>query len=273
MFHIKVKNIEFYFKTQFIFHNGIVLVFFILFTELIIAQETFNPNKNDSLKTKTFKELSDLSEKAFQNNDSTLLGVYLNYHLKKAKIENNNLEIARAYHYFISWENFETDIKYSDSIIEITKHSDHEAYPTNGYLLKAHLFYYNSDFSKALDNFIIANNWAEKKRYKPLQIEATQGIAAIKNIWGLHEEALEIYRTNYSDIINTPNYITTHYDDYILLANDLALSYIRNHKPDSALAISEQAMKQTKEVKDELGYYDLGKEQMTSNFKILVIFT
>ena len=238
------------------------LIFFIFFLQLAISQET---NK-DSLKTKTFKELIDLSEIAYQKGDTTLLSTYRNYHLYKAKLEHNNLEIARAYNYFITWENFEIDIMYSDSIINVTKNSDHEAYPTNGYLLKANLYYYNSDFNKALDNFIIANKWAEKKQYKPLQTEATHGIAAIKNIWGLHEEALEIYRTNYSDIINTPNYITTHYDDYILLATDLSLSYIRNHKPDSALVILEQAMKQAELAKHESGYYDLGKVQATANY-------
>ena len=160
-------NLGLLFKTQFIFYKKVINLFFLLFMQFSSSQENNHSIKSDTLKTKTFHELSVLSEKAFQNNDATLLGIYRNYHLKKAKIENNNLEIARAYHYFIAWDNFETDIKYSDSIIEITKHIDHEAYPTNGYILKANLYYYNSDFNKALDNFIQLMRGQKKSTTNP----------------------------------------------------------------------------------------------------------
>jgi YesN/AraC family two-component response regulator len=93
-----------------------------------------------------------------------------------------------------------------------------------------------------------------------------QGIAAIKNVWGLHDEALEIYRANYNNLINIPDYQSTYYEDYIVLANNLSLSYIRNHIPDSALMVSEQAMKVTALSKDTLNYIDLVKVQATANY-------
>src|SRR5690606_37131425 len=172
------------------------------------------------------------------------LDIYRNYHLKKAKAEQNNLEIARAFYSFISWNDLDNDIRYCDSIINITINSKHEAYPTQGYLLKAKLYYYNSDFNKALDYYIIASKWADKNQFKPLQIEVELGVAAIKNVWGQHNDALNIYRKNYSDIIDAPNYLETNYDDYMLLATNLSLSYIRNNKPDSALVITKTAIKE-----------------------------
>jgi AraC-like DNA-binding protein len=232
----------------------------------IKSQERLHVVKTDSLKYKTYEQLNILSDKAIHNNKTTLLGIYRDYHLKKAKKEHNNLETARAYYSFIGWENIEQDIKYSDSIIEVTLESKHEAYPTNGYLIKAQLYYYSSDFNKALDNYIIAAEWANKKNYKPLQMEATLGIAAIKNVWGLHENALDIYRTIYSDIIKTPNYLETFYSDYILLANNLSLSYVRNNQPDSALVISRSAMKEALKKKDMPSYYELGKVHASANF-------
>lgn len=239
---------------------------FMMLPNSIKSQERLHVVKTDSLKYKTYEQLNILSDKAIHNNKTTLLGIYRDYHLKKAKKEHNNLETARAYYSFIGWENIEQDIKYSDSIIEVTLESKHEAYPTNGYLIKAQLYYYSSDFNKALDNYIIAAEWANKKNYKPLQMEATLGIAAIKNVWGLHENALDIYRTIYSDIIKTPNYLETFYSDYILLANNLSLSYVRNNQPDSALVISRSAMKEALKKKDMPSYYELGKVHASANF-------
>jgi tetratricopeptide (TPR) repeat protein len=256
---------DFYTSVSNMYRILLAMVFMML-PNSIKSQERLHVVKTDSLKYKTFKQLNALSDNAFQNSNTKLLGIYRDYHLKKAKKEHNNLETARAYYSFIGWENLEQDLKYCDSIISITKNSKHNAYPTTGYLLKARLYYFNSDFNKALDNYIIANEWADIKQDKPLQIETTQGIAAIKNIWGLHEEALDIYKSNYADIINNPDYFNTHYDDYIVLANDLSLSYIRNNKPDSALVIAEKAMKQAKLHKDDLGYFDLGKAHATANY-------
>lgn len=233
---------------------------------LLVALTIQCQNKSDSLQTKTYKELNDLTVKATDNSDSIRLNTYRNYHLKKAKTEQNNIEIARAYYSFISWENLATDLKYCDSIISITENSKHEAYPTQGYLVKAQLYYYSSDFNKALDNYIIASEWANKKKFKPLQIEVELGIAAIKNIWGLHKDALDIYRKNYTGIINTPNYSETYYDDYMPLATNLSLSYIRNNKPDSASVILETALKEAKAHKDSISYYDLIKVHATANF-------
>ncbi|MFB9058053.1 helix-turn-helix domain-containing protein [Mariniflexile ostreae] len=233
---------------------------------MLVAQGLLCQNKNDSLKNKTFQELNDLSIKAIDNSDSIQLYIYKNYHLKKAKSEQNNLEIARAYFSFITWADIENDIKYSDSIISITKNSNHEMYPTNGYLVKAQLYYFNSDFNKALDNYIIAGEWADKKQFKLMQIEVDIGIATIKNVWGLHEEALNIYRKIYSDIINAPNYLETYYDDYLLMVNNLSLSYIRNKKPDSALTILRTAIKETNKNNDSLAHADLVKVHATANF-------
>ena len=220
----------------------------------------------DSLDNKTYEDLNTLSIQAFDNSDDTLFRIYRNYHLKKAKLEKNGLETARAYHSFISWEDLNNDIAYCDSMIAATKSSTNKSYPTNGYLLKGHLYYMDNDYSKALENFITANDLAIEKKFKPLQIEAIQGIAAIKNVWGLHEEALEIYEQNYNDIISTPDYIINHYDDYMILANNLSLSFIRNQKPISALVITEKGMKVARMTKDSINYHDLGKIHATANF-------
>ncbi|GAA3553972.1 helix-turn-helix domain-containing protein [Snuella lapsa] len=238
----------------------------LLIAVFLILQAFHGNYAQDSLSNKSYQELSKLSDDAFYNGDLERLSIYRTYYLDKAKTENNNLEMARAYQYFITWEDLETDLKYCDSVIKVTKDSDHEAYPTNGYLLKANMYYYGSDFEKALDNYIIASEWADAKGYKPLQIEASMGIAAIKNIWGLHEEALEIYKTNYLDVTSTTDYMADRYEDYILFANNLALSYIRNQKPDSALVVSSRAMSHARSVNDSLSYYDLGKVQATANY-------
>src|SRR5690606_8041390 len=68
------------------------------------------------------------------------------------------------------------------------------------------------------------------------------------------------------DIIDAPNYLETNYDDYMLLATNLSLSYIRNTKPDSALVITKTAIKEAKNKNDLISYYDLIKVHATANF-------
>ena len=220
----------------------------------------------DSLINKTYPQFNDLLFKASEESNDCLLDIYRNYLLQKAKSENNKLERARAYYYFITWEDFEKDLLYSDSIIEATLDSNHKKYPTNGYLIKASLYYYSGDYNNALDNFIVANKWAEEKKDRLHILETEQGIAAIKNIWGLHDEALEIYKSSYDDILLRPNYLEEHYDEYMTVANDLSLSYIRNKKPDSAIGIIDAAMQHAIKNQDSVTYFDLGRVQATANF-------
>lgn len=241
-------------------------LYFLLFVFIGVSQEKDDLKIKNTLKKKSYKELTNLSNGAFQNRDTLLLNIYREYHLKKAKLEHNKLEIARAYYYYITWNNLKQDLLYCDSIINITENSNHLAYPTTGYLLKANLFYNESNFQKALDNFIWANELSETKNDEEGKLESILGIAAIQNIWGLEKEALTIYKTYYKKIVSLKDYEKKHYSDYVLLSTNLSLSYIRNNKPDSALVISEKAMRIVKDNNDEPSYYDLGKVHANANF-------
>ncbi|PQV48812.1 AraC-like DNA-binding protein [Jejuia pallidilutea] len=240
-----------------------ILFLFPLYDE---RQEDKLVTYQDSLQGKSYKELIDSTDEAFYNNDTTLLNIYRNYHLKKARAEKNNLEMARAYYSYIGWENLSSDLAYSDSLIEITKNEKYDAYPTTGYLLKAKLYYNHHNYNKALDNYITALRLSETKKDKVGELEAVLGIAAIKNVWGLHEEALDIYRKNYFDIIKSPHYLRDYYYEYVQLTNNFSLSLIRNNKLDSALMIARDGMKATKDINDLQNYYDLGKVHATANF-------
>jgi AraC-like DNA-binding protein len=155
---------------------------------------------------------------------------------------------------------------YCDSIIDATQNTNHIAYPTTGYLLKGSLLYNESRFQEALDNYIVAHQWSHKKQDEIGKLESQLGIAAIKNIWGLEDEALEIYRSEYEKVKSLKNYVTNHYHDYILLVTNLSLSYIRNKKADSALIITESAMKLPQVKADSAGYFSLGKAHATANY-------
>ena len=52
----------------------------------------------------------------------------------------------------------------------------------------------------------------------------------------------------------------------MILATNLSLSYIRNHKSDSALIVAERGMKTAQSAKDENNYYNLGKIHSSANF-------
>lgn len=214
----------------------------------------------------TFEELHRLEAEASNLVDNEELNRIVNTHILKSKIENNPIELARAFYYKILTVNPEIALIYSDSIITVTEKSSHTSYPTLGYTLKANLLYEQGDFQKSLENYLKALELAIIKENKQDQQEISLAIAAIRNINGQHYAAATIYRSSLQELIQKPNYAEEAYEDYSTLLYNLSLTYLRLSQLDSAKYYTAKGLDLAASAKNEYDYRDFALVDAQINY-------
>ena len=182
----------------------------------------------------SFPELHELEAVAMADSKIKELNEIVEVHLQKAKIENDPIEVARAFYYKILTEKPESALVYSDSMIEITANSVHPNYPTLGYILKANVLYDQGKFQSALDNFLKAYNLALEKENIEDQREISLAIAAIRNINGQHYAAADLYKRSLNLLKQNSSSTEDNYDDYATLFYNLSLTYLRLSQLDTS---------------------------------------
>ena len=98
----------------------------------LIAQKGIRKNKTDYSVNIPYQKFHELEENALAESNLGNLREIVKFHLRRAKKENNNIEIGRAFYYRILTEEPELGLIYSDSMINITENSLHPNYPTLG---------------------------------------------------------------------------------------------------------------------------------------------
>ncbi|APS40638.1 hypothetical protein AO058_17920 [Salegentibacter sp. T436] len=213
--------------------------------------------RNEKVSTKlSYEEIHDLEYEALIDEDTAALGLLIKIHMRKASIEKNNIEKARAYYYKTTLEKTIPALVYADSIIKITKESTHPNYPAIGYALKGHLHYESGNFQVALTNYLKAYNLALTKENVDQQREFALAIAAIRNLYGQHYAAVELYNKYLKLLKNEENFETQHYDDYTLLLFNLTLTHLRLQSIDSARFYANQGIKLTSKLRDDSNFQD-----------------
>ncbi len=204
----------------------------------------------------TYEDIGNLQYEAFENHDTVTLRLLINIHLKKATLENNNIEKARAYYYKTGLENETSALSYSDSIIKLTKDSKHPNYPAIGFALKGHINYESGNFQEALNNYLQAYNSALKKNNIEQQKEYGQAIAAIRNLYGQHYAAVELYNKNLKLLQSETDSEKLLYDDYTLLLYNLSLTHLRLQSLDSARYYTNKGIDLTLQMRDTTNFKD-----------------
>ncbi len=182
----------------------------------------------------SFSEFHELEAAALADSRIEKLEKIIKLHLRKAKLENDPIEIARAFYYIILIEEPEQGLVYSDSMIRVTENSLHPNYPTLGYTLKANILYEQGKFQLALDNFLKAYNLAIKKDNMEDQREISLAIAAIRNINGQHDAAADLYTRSLKLLKEKSSSNKEYYEDYSTLFYNLSLTHLRLSQLDSA---------------------------------------
>ncbi|NER12727.1 helix-turn-helix domain-containing protein [Leptobacterium flavescens] len=234
------------------------LIFIIVF---VFSNHSFYGQEiQDSLLNKNYKELREGYWEAFP--DSIKCAKYANTYLYKAKKARDTIKIARGYQWFNMLTNDYVEKKYADSIILITKNiKDHPVYPAIAFHSRGVFLYNTGSYEAALNDFLIAREYAENNNNLYLFFSIRGAIAALKSKMGKDQEALDIHKQELKDVgrwkvsdIEKASEIDEN-TDYIGTLLNISLSYIKLSKLDSADIFLKRGIKESLKLNDTLSYY------------------
>lgn len=197
----------------------------LLLGNLIYAQN----GKADTLNNFTYSQLKNKFYESYENEDVFKTKLIAQCYLNKAKKEKNNLQIAEGYILAHFNENFSSALQYIDSLAIISKNINGSLYPTRTYLMRGNLYFKHDYLKKALDNYIIALQYAKDRKDQKQFAYANINIAYLNNYLGKYTEAAKTFRYylyNSNDITNDSQH------NQILVS--LIYCYIELGKLDSA---------------------------------------
>lgn len=103
----------------------------------------------DSLKNKSFEELKKLFLETESNHRISY--VYAKSYIEKAKVEKDTFNIAYGYIYKSYLSDFEEALKYTDSILQLTRNYKNIEFPALGFMLKGYYYYAEGQDKIALE--------------------------------------------------------------------------------------------------------------------------
>ncbi len=187
--------------------------------------------KFDSLSQKTFKELA---ASYYSSNDTIRSYLYAKKYLDKAKKEKDTIAMARGYGLLGTIQKKRLEITYFDSVISLTKNIKHKSYPTLPYIRKGIVYYINKEYSKALDNYLIAQEYAQKSNNVRFQIAIKHNIALLKKAVGGRKETVRMFKENLEYIRMQDTTIFDYFGPQLYNLYGIADSFNKMKMPDSA---------------------------------------
>ena len=196
------------------------IILFLCFPLLIIGQN------NEMIGYAQLENLYKNSE-----NDS-LKKLYAKKYLAKAKKNSDLIKTADGYKLLsLFYYPGSIAIKYTDSIIQLTKDTQNERYPALGYNIKGAIFYELGDYKKALDEYLVGINYAKKNNNESQYLTLKFNIGLLKNSIGEREDAQQVFKEYLSFIENANKKNNENYSRGLYA---LADSYTYSKKLDSA---------------------------------------
>ncbi|WHF52610.1 helix-turn-helix transcriptional regulator [Chryseobacterium gotjawalense] len=166
----------------------IVLFFLLHFSlNLCFSQSVKGFQIPDSLNKKTYKYL----ESAFNStvkSDSKKRELYANSILLKGKKEKNETGISDGYQFLYRSK---SDPSFLDSMIIISKKSQDFDNISIAYLLKGNHYYFTSDYSKSLNNYLLAKDFSKNNEYNYNVVNFNIGLLKLE--LGNYREAQKLF--------------------------------------------------------------------------------
>ncbi|WP_109299576.1 helix-turn-helix domain-containing protein [Aquimarina sp. AU474] len=212
----------------------VCLTFFNILYVNAQAQKKIKPPILDSLEDKSFGELYILYQK--HNQDSIIVHEISNAYLFKGMKQKDTIEMAKAYRLkskIHQQKNAEIALKYTDSILFITKNIRHDTYPAAGYLLRGYLLYNMERYDEALQSYLLTKKYAELNENEEQVVAVKHNMALLKATLGKHDEALQVFKENYNFLIHQDT-IKLYPKTYTATLYKLADTYNRFRQYDSA---------------------------------------
>lgn len=132
-------------------------------------------------------------------NDTINTKLHAYAYLKKAKIDGDSMRMAEAYHYIgASTRDYKLTLKYLDTSLSYSKNNEGFIVPASTYLTKSVIYSRNSNYKRALNNFLLAHEAAKRNNNQYYTSIAKYNIGVIKSRIGSHDEALEYAKESWS---------------------------------------------------------------------------
>ncbi|WP_051200180.1 AraC family transcriptional regulator [Flavobacterium subsaxonicum] len=162
-----------------------------------------------------------LAEKIDSTKDSIKATTYAGAYVAKAKAEHNWEEQVAGYKYFVHLSEARLRFAYADSMVYAAQKSKQNDVIGAAYLTRGIVFYAEKQHIKALDNYLIANNFIAKTNDDYLKYKVKYFIAHIKYYLGFYDEAMALFKEC------LPYFKDTDDRGYLNALHSLALCYNR----------------------------------------------
>ncbi|RMZ60673.1 AraC family transcriptional regulator [Chryseobacterium nematophagum] len=207
----------------------ILLLSFVFYASLYFPQSIKNFYIPDSLKNKTFEQLEKSYGTVFRSGNKSIL--YANTFLAKAKKEKNIIKQIDGY--FLLFTKSDKELEYIDSIQSTIKASNNADELSYGNYKIGNIYFNSNKYKKALPSYLSALNYARKNDNIKNIVLIKNAIGKIKYLTYDYEEALKIFKENYSYIKSREKQDPNNYLDILY---SLTLAYKGVVKYDSAYA-------------------------------------
>lgn len=163
----------------------------LLISVLLITYSTFSQNQNKTVEFKSFKEFEQ-SIRNHKQDTSTALN-YAKVWLTVAKKQRNLEQQAKAYKHIMHLVEKKYRMIYADSLLLSAMATYDNILIGNAYLTIGAALYNNRELVKALDNYLLANNYISKTNDTYAIYKVKYTIAQTKYHLGFYEEAIDLF--------------------------------------------------------------------------------
>ncbi len=219
------------------------------------AQDIGHGNIPDSLVQKSYQELRDIYYPLMEGTDTINTTFFINAHIKKAKLEKDTLEQAAAYYNVAFSMNSQDVLRYSDSIIDITKDIRDYKYPSYGFLRKAVIQFNQGKYTKSLDNLLLAAKMADTTNIE-LIWSIKEGISNLKSRAERYEEAINIRLEILNSVRSQKEYQSFYSEYYHNTLFNISIDYLGINKNKKAEEYMQLGMEEVLKINDSISYFE-----------------
>ncbi|MDI1303318.1 MAG: AraC family transcriptional regulator [bacterium] len=169
---------------------------YLLILWVCLYYNTYAQQKNfaipDSLLTKDYEYFN--KKIIYKEKDSIKERLYALSWLAKAKQEKNFSQMALAYKALIYKNDKKLRLIYADSMVSIAKRTSDIELIGSVYMTRGAVYYDRKEQMKALDNYLIADEYISKTNDQYQIYKVKYGIALIKYYLGFYDEAIALFK-------------------------------------------------------------------------------
>jgi AraC-like DNA-binding protein len=213
-----------------------------------------------SLSTKDYEYFS--SNILYEEKDSIKEKLYAQSWLAKAKQEKNFGQMAQSYKALIYTNDKKLRLIYADSMVTVAKRTADMKLIGAAYMTRGAVYYDRKEQMKALDNYLIADEYISKTNNQYQIHKVKYGIAEIKYYLGFYDEAIALFKEclSYFKEENKRAYLNT--------LHSLGLSYNRIGKYKLCSQMNQLGLSEGQRFKNlEMQSYFIHSEGVNQYFK------